>query len=159
MLLLDFYFRGVKHHELLKDHHVYPWYVIVHHEALIAWCQWLWRTITISSGRQLPLNSSDCSTQTIRAHAQRLSFSPLVCRLKKLVRGLIPLDVGTSLKSQFHSLEHLICSAMFQKRLWCHNFKPLASHTELSRSHQNVYVRCFATSTDDARGSAHRAVH
>ena len=24
MLLLDFYFRGVKHRELLKDHHVYP---------------------------------------------------------------------------------------------------------------------------------------
>ena len=101
MLLLDFYFRGVKHRELIKDHHVYPWYVIVHHEALIAWWPWLWRTITISSGRQLPLDSSDCSTQTIWAQAQRLSFSPLVCRLKKLVRGLIPLDVGPSLKSQF----------------------------------------------------------
>ncbi len=36
------------------------------------------------------------------------------------------------------------------KRLWCHNSKPLALRTELSRSHQNVYVRCFATSTDDA---------
>ena len=24
MLLLDFYFRCVKHRELLKDHHVYP---------------------------------------------------------------------------------------------------------------------------------------
>ena len=72
----------------------------------------------------------------------RLSFSPLVCRLKKLVRDLIPLNVGTSLKSQFQSLEHLICSATFQKRLWCHNSKPLALRTELSRSHQNVYVRC-----------------
>ena len=39
MLLLGFYFRGVKHRELLKDHHVYPRYVIVHHEALIAWWQ------------------------------------------------------------------------------------------------------------------------
>ena len=37
-----------------------------------------------------------------------------------------------------------------KKRLWCHNSKPLALLTELSRSHQNVYVRCFATSTDDA---------
>ena len=36
------------------------------------------------------------------------------------------------------------------KRLCRHNFKPLALRTELSRSHQNVYVRCFATSTDDA---------
>ena len=71
MLLLDFYFRGVKHRELLKDHHVYPWYVIVHHEALIAWWQWLWRTITISSGRLTPTrfkrlwysdNLSTCST-------------------------------------------------------------------------------------------------
>ena len=33
---------------------IYPWYVIVHHEALIAWWQWLWRTITISSGRLTP---------------------------------------------------------------------------------------------------------
>ena len=24
MLLLDFYFRGVKHHEYLKDHHIHP---------------------------------------------------------------------------------------------------------------------------------------
>ena len=24
MLLLDFYFRGVKHHEYLKDHHICP---------------------------------------------------------------------------------------------------------------------------------------
>ena len=24
MLLLDFYFHGVKHRKLLKDHHVYP---------------------------------------------------------------------------------------------------------------------------------------
>ena len=24
MLLLDFYFRGVKHRESLKDHHIYP---------------------------------------------------------------------------------------------------------------------------------------
>ena len=71
MLLLDFYFCGVKHRELLKDHHVYPWYVIVQHEALIAWCQWLWRTITISSGRLTPTrfkrlwysdNLSTCST-------------------------------------------------------------------------------------------------
>ena len=24
MPLLDFYFRGVKHHEYFKDHHIYP---------------------------------------------------------------------------------------------------------------------------------------
>ena len=35
MLLLDFYFRGVKHRELLKDH--LSLIFIVHHEALIAW--------------------------------------------------------------------------------------------------------------------------
>ena len=54
MLLLDFYFRGVKHREYFKDHHIYPWYVIVHHEALAAWWQWLWGNITISSGRSTP---------------------------------------------------------------------------------------------------------
>ena len=41
MLLLDFYFRSVKHREYFKDHHIYPWYVIVHHEALVAWWQCL----------------------------------------------------------------------------------------------------------------------
>ena len=40
-LLLDFYFRGVKYCEHFKDHHIYPWYVIVHHEALVAWWQCL----------------------------------------------------------------------------------------------------------------------
>ena len=54
MLLLDFYFRGVKHHEYLKDHLIYPWCVIVHHEALAAWWQWLWGNITISSGGSTP---------------------------------------------------------------------------------------------------------
>ena len=38
MLLLDFYFHGVKHRELLKDHHL-SLIFIVHHEALIAWWQ------------------------------------------------------------------------------------------------------------------------
>ena len=33
---------------------------------------------------QLPLDSSNCSTQTISTHAHWLSFSPLVCRLRKL---------------------------------------------------------------------------
>ena len=35
MLLLDFY----KHREYLKDHHICPRYIIVHHEALAAWWQ------------------------------------------------------------------------------------------------------------------------
>ena len=35
MLLLDFYFRGVKHRELLKDQ-LHPLHVIVHHEDLVA---------------------------------------------------------------------------------------------------------------------------
>ena len=38
MILLDFYFRGVKHRELLKDHHL-SLIFIVHHEALLAWWQ------------------------------------------------------------------------------------------------------------------------
>ena len=66
----------------------------------------------------------------------------LSLQVKKVIGGLIPLDMGTSLKSQFQPLEHLICSAMFQNHLWRLNSKPLALRTELSCSHQNVYVRC-----------------
>jgi hypothetical protein len=36
MLLLDFYLRGLKHREQLRDH-LHPLHVIVHHEALVAW--------------------------------------------------------------------------------------------------------------------------
>ena len=141
MLLLDFYFHGVKHREYFKDHHIYPWYVIVHHKALVAWWQCLWRNITISSGRSTPtrfkwlLYSDNLSTSS------RLSFSPLVCR-KKIVGGLIPLDVGTSLKSQFQLLEHLICSATFQNVFGASILNHLTLPTKLSHSHQNVYVRC-----------------
>ena len=71
-----------------------------------------------------------------------MSFSPLVCRLKKLVRGLIPLDMGTSLKSQFQLLEHPICSATFQNVFGASILNRLPLHNELSRSHKNVYVRC-----------------
>ena len=139
MLLLDFYFRGVKHREYFKDHLIYPWYVIVHHEALAAWWQWLWRNITISSGRSTPtrfkwlLHSDNLSTSST------IELFSLSLQAKKIVGGLIPLDVGTSLKSQFQPSKHLICSATFRKRLWCLYLNHL---TELSRSYQNVYVRC-----------------
>ena len=36
MLLLDFYFRGLKHREQLWDH-LHPLHVIIHQEALVAW--------------------------------------------------------------------------------------------------------------------------
>ena len=139
MLLLDFYFRGVKHREYFKDHYTYPWYVIVHHEALAAWWQWLWRNITISSGRLTPtrfkwlLHSDNLSTSST------IELFSLSLQAKKIAGGLIPLDVGTSLKSQFQPSKHLICSAMFRKRLWCLYLNHL---TELSCSYQNVYVRC-----------------
>ena len=118
------YFRGVKHREYLKDHHIYPWYVIVHHEALVAWWPWLWRNITISSGRSTPTRFKWF------LHSDNLSTSPTIelfslsSQAKKIVGGLIPLDMGTSLKSQFQPSKHLICSATFQKRLWCLNSKP-----------------------------------
>ena len=56
-------------------------------------------------------------------HKLKIELFSLIMQAKKIVVGLIPLDVGMSLKSQFQSLEHLICSAMFQKRLWCLNSK------------------------------------
>src|SRR3954467_12984659 len=65
----------------------------------------------------------------------------LSLQAKKIVGGLIPLDMGTSLKSKFQPSKHLICSATFQKCLRCLNSKPFII-TELSCSHQNVYVRC-----------------
>ena len=65
----------------------------------------------------------------------------LSLQAKKIVRGLIPLDVGTSLKSQFYPSKHIICSATFRNRLWCLNSK-LFNITELSRSYQNVCARC-----------------
>ena len=83
MLLLDLYFCGVKHREYLKDHHICPWYIIVHHEALAAWCNDFEETSLSHLEDQLPLDSSDCCAQTIWAQAQWLSFSPLVCRLRK----------------------------------------------------------------------------
>ena len=88
---------------------------------------------------QLPLDSSDCCTQTIWAQAQRLSFSPLVCRLR-----------------QSSEVSHLLTWA----KAWNPNFSPwnisyvprrfenvfgastLNRLTEQSRSYQNVYVRC-----------------
>ena len=67
----------------------------------------------------------------------------LSLQVKKLVGGLIPLDVGTSLKSQFQLLEHLICSAAFQNVFGASILNHLTLPIELSRSHQNVYVRCL----------------
>ena len=37
LMLLDFYFCGVKHREYLKDHHVCPLHIIVHHEVIVTW--------------------------------------------------------------------------------------------------------------------------
>ena len=139
MLLLDFYFRGVKHHEYFKDHHIYPWYVIVNHEALAAWWQWLWGNITISSGGSTPTRFKWLLCSDNLSTSSTIELFSLSLQAKKIVGGLIPLDVGTSLKSQFQPSKHLICSATFRKRLWCLYLNHL---TELSHSYQNVYVRC-----------------
>ena len=37
MIFLDFYFRGFKHHEKLRECLLHPLHVIVHHEVLVAW--------------------------------------------------------------------------------------------------------------------------
>ena len=139
MLLLDFYFRGVKQREYFKDHHIYPWYVIVHHEALAAWWQWLWGNITISSGGSTPTRFKWLLCSDNLSTSSTIELFSLSLQAKKIVGGLIPLDVGTSLKSQFQPSKHLICSATFRKRLWCLYLNHLI---ELSRSYQNVYVRC-----------------
>ena len=66
----------------------------------------------------------------------------LSLKAKKLVEGLIPLDVGMSLKSQFQLLEHLIVPRRFKNFFGASILNRLTLRTELSRSHQNVYVRC-----------------
>ena len=143
MLLLDFYFRSVKHRESLKDHCIYPWYVIVHHEALTAWWQWLWRTITISSGRLTPtwfkrLSYSD--NLSTRSTIELFSFTSWT---KNLVGGLIPLNKGTSMKSQFHLFR---TSLMFRdvskrlRRLASKPFKYFALNYRVVI--RNVYVGC-----------------
>ena len=37
MLFLDFYLRGLKHRDKLRDHFLHPLHIIVHHKALVAW--------------------------------------------------------------------------------------------------------------------------
>ena len=115
MLLLDFYFHGDREH--FKDHHIYPWYVIVHHEALVAWWQCLWRNITISSGRLTPTRFKWLLYPETLSTSSTIEIFSLSLQAKRIVGGLIPFDVGMSLKSQFQPLKHLICSAMFRKRL------------------------------------------
>ena len=138
MILLDFYFRIVKHREHFKDHHIYPCDVIVQHEALVAWWQCLWRNITISSGRLTPTQFKWLFYSDNLSTSSTIELFSLSLPAKKIVGGLIPLDMGTSLKSQFQPSKHLICSTTFRKRLWCLYLNHL---TELSRSYQNVYVR------------------
>ena len=139
MLLLDFYFRGVEHCEYFKDHHIYPWYVIVHHEALAAWWQWLWRNITILLEDQLPLDSSDCCAQTIWAQAQRLSFSPLVCRLRKSSEVSYLLTWARAWNPNFSPRNIPYVPRCFKNVFGASTLNRL---TELSHSYQNVYVWC-----------------
>ena len=139
MLLLDFYFRGVKHREYLKDHHIYPWYVIVHHEALAAWWQWLWRNITISSGRSTPtwfkwlLHSDNLSTSST------IELLSLVCRLRKSSEVSYLLTWARAWNPNFSPRNISYVPRRFEIVFGASILNRL---TELSRSHQNVYVRC-----------------
>ena len=143
MLLLDFYFRSVKHRESLKDHCIYPWYVIVHHEALTAWWQWLWRTITISSGRLTPtwfkrLSYSD--NLSTRSTIELFSFTLWT---KNLVGGLVPLNKGTSMKSQFHLFRTSLMLRDVLQRFRRLASKPLSIFVLNYRVViRNVYVGC-----------------
>ena len=114
VLLLDFYFRGVITSRIFQGS-LYLSLIcysssrsssslvavtLENHHYLI------WKTTPTRFSRlQYSDNLSTCSTIEI--------FS-LSLQARKLVRGLIPLDMGTSLKSQFQPFEHLIRSATFQ---------------------------------------------
>ena len=137
MLLLDFYFRSVKHRESLKDHCIYPWYVIVHHEALTAWWQWLWRTITILSGRSTPTWFKRLSYSDNLSRRSTIELFSFTSWTKNLVGGLIPLNKGTSMKSQFHLFRTSLMFRDVSKRLRRVAPKPLSIlHLTI------VYVGC-----------------
>ena len=156
MLLLDFYFRGVKHREYLKDHHIYPWYVIVHHEALTAWWQWLWRTITVLSGRSTPtrfkwlLYSDNLSTSST------IELFSLVCRLRKSSEVLYLLTWARAWNPNFSPQNISYVSRRFKNVFGASTLNRL---TELSRCYQNVYVWCSQHPQTTFWGSAHWAVH
>ena len=108
-----------------KDHHILDMF-IVHHEALAAWWQWLWRTIIVSSGRLTPtwfkrLSYSD--NLSTRSTIELFSFTLWT---KNLVGGLVPLNKGTSMKSQFHLFRTSLMFRDVSKRLRCLASKPLS---------------------------------
>ena len=88
---------------------------------------------------QLPFDSSDCCTQTIWAQAQRLSFSPLVCRLRKSPEVLYLLTWARAWNPNFSPWNISYVPRCFENVFGASTLNRL---TELSRSYQNVYVRC-----------------
>ena len=88
---------------------------------------------------QLPLDSSDCCTQTIWAQAQWLSFSPLVCRLRKSSEVLYLLTWARAWNPNFSPRNISYVPRCFENVFGASTLNRL---TELSRSYQNVYVRC-----------------
>ena len=125
--------------EIKKEHHIYPWYVIVHHEALTAWWQWLWRTITVLSGRSTPtrfkwlLYSDNLSTSST------IELFSLVCRLRKSSEVLYLLTWAQAWNPNFIPQNISYVSRCFKNVFGASTLNRL---TELSRSYQNVYVRC-----------------
>ena len=91
---------------------------------------------------QLPLDSSDCRTQTIWAQAQRLSFSPFVCRLRKSSEVLYLLTWARAWNPNFSPWNISYVLRCFKNVFGASILNHLALRTELSCSHQNVYVRC-----------------
>ena len=89
----------------------------------------------------LPLDSSDCCTQTIWVQAQRLRFSPLVCRLRNSLEVSYLLTWALAWNPSFSPWNIPYVPRRFKNRLRRLNSKPF-NITKLSRSHQNVYVRC-----------------
>ena len=86
-----------------------------------------------------PLDSSDCCAQTIWAEAQRLSFSPLVCRLRKSSEVSYLLTWARAWNPNFSPRNISYVPRRFENIFRASTLNRL---TELSRSYQNVYVWC-----------------
>ena len=125
MLFLDFYLCRFQYHKELGNRFRHPLHTIVHHEVPVTWWWWLENSVNHYLIRKI--NSHLIQAIVVPRYSEHMltNWAILLHLLGKvLVRGLIPLDTGMSLKYQFQLLKHLIWSVMFQKRFWSPGSKP-----------------------------------
>ena len=118
---------------------IYPWYVIVHHEALAAWWQWLWGNITISSGGSTPTRFKWLLCSDNLSTSSTIELFSLSLQAKKSSEVLYLLTWARAWNPNFSPRNISYVSLRFENVFGASTLNRL---TELSRSYQNVYVRC-----------------